>query len=146
LGGFLFRGPVNLIEGVNGRVERVNGSSIDGGEPCRAHGCNLCCLDTRMPLCGEDVARLRALGFKVSEFVYGNGRRRVLRNVGGRCFFLGDAGCRVYADRPAGCRLYPLVYDEGRRRGVLDSCCPHRGEFKVGEGDQEALRALLSKL
>jgi len=124
----------------------VGGSSIEGGEPCRAHGCNLCCLGTRMPLSGEDVARLRALGFKVSEFVYGSGRRRVLRNVGGRCVFLRETGCVVYEDRPAGCRLYPLVYDEGRRRCVLDACCPHRDGFTVGEGDREALRALLRRL
>jgi len=125
---------------------RVGGASIGGGEPCRAHGCNLCCVDTRMPLCREDVARLRALGFKVRDFVYGYGRRRVLRNVGGRCFFLGEEGCTVYSDRPEGCRLYPLVYNEGRRRGVLDSCCPHRDEFTVEEGDRETLRSLIRKL
>jgi len=124
----------------------MGGASIEGGESCRAHGCNLCCIDTRMPLCGEDVARLTALGYKVRDFVYGHGRRRVLRNVGGRCFFLGEEGCKVYSERPEGCRLYPLVYDEGRRRCVLDSCCPHRDEFTVGEADREALRSLISEL
>jgi len=92
------------------------------------------------------VARLTALGFKVRDFAYGYGHKRVLRNVGGRCFFLGKEGCTVYSDRPAGCRLYPLVYDEGRRRGVLDSICPHREEFTVGEADREALRSLIRKL
>jgi Fe-S-cluster containining protein len=127
-------------------VEKMGVASIGYGKPCKAHGCTLCCVDTRMSLCDEDVARLRALGFRAKDFVYGYGHRKVLRNVGGHCYFLGDDGCRIYNDRPAGCRLYPLVYDEGRRQGVLDSCCPHRAEFKVGEGDQEALLSLIRKL
>jgi len=99
-----------------------------------------------MPLTREDVARLSGLGFKAKDFVYGHGRMRVLRNVGGRCFFLCEGGCAVYEDRPEGCRLYPLVYDEAKSRFVLDSLCPHRDEFMVGEVDRVALRSLIRKL
>ena len=48
-----------------------------------------------------------------------------MREEDGRCPFVTERGCRVYADRPAACRLYPVgrgtVYRDGRtvRRHVL---------------------------
>ena len=98
-----------------------------------------------MPLCFDDVRRLRALGYRVLDFsVMVHGERR-LRNVGGRCFFLGEAGCRVYACRPAGCRFYPLVMDGGGRV-LVDSGCRFRDRFIVDAGDAERLRGLMRLL
>ncbi len=120
--------------------------SLGYGGPCRDHGCDLCCRETRMPLSRVDVARIREAGHRVRDFTQGHGNKRTLRNVGGRCYFLREGICTIYAARPAGCRLYPLVYDEARGRGVMDTCCPHRGEFSVEEEDREALRLLVNEL
>lgn len=121
-------------------------NSLGCGAPCRAHGCDLCCRETRMPLSRVDVARIREQGHRVGDFAQGHGNRRALRNVEGRCYFLREGVCTIYAARPAGCRLYPLVYDEARGHGVMDACCPHRDEFKVEEEDREALRFLVKEL
>jgi len=99
-----------------------------------------------MPLSRVDVARIVAAGHRAAGFAQGHGNRRTLRNVDGRCVFLKGGLCSVYPVRPEGCRLYPLVYDEARGRPALDACCPHRDEFTVGEGDREALRALVRSL
>lgn len=120
--------------------------SLGCGGPCRAHGCDLCCRETRMSLSRIDVARIREQGHRVRDFAQGHGNRRTLRNVEGRCYFLREGVCTIYASRPAGCRLYPLVYDEARDRGVMDTCCPHRDEFRVEEEDREALRLLVKEL
>jgi len=99
-----------------------------------------------MPLSRVDVARIRGQGYKVRDFAQGHGNRRTLRNVGGRCYFLREGICTIYNARPAGCRLYPLVYNEDRHRGVMDTCCPHRDEFSVEEEDREALLLLVKEL
>jgi len=121
-------------------------SEIGCGDPCRAHGCSACCRDTRMPLSRVDVARISAAGHRTRGFARGHGNRRTLRNVEGRCVFLVDGQCSAYPVRPEGCRLYPLVLDEARGRPTLDTYCPHRDEFMVGEGDLEALRLLIRGL
>lgn len=121
-------------------------AEIGSGDPCRAHGCNACCVETRMPLSRVDVARISAAGHRTRDFAQGHGNRRTLRNVEGRCVFLVDGRCIVYPVRPEGCRLYPLVLDEARGRPTLDAYCPHRDEFTVGEGDREALRLLVRRL
>jgi Fe-S-cluster containining protein len=73
--------------------------------------------------------------------VFSGGERR-LRNVDGRCFFLEDAGCGVYGDRPAGCRFYPLVADGGGRV-LVDPGCRYSDRFTVGERDRDRLRGFL---
>jgi Fe-S-cluster containining protein len=99
-----------------------------------------------MPLSRVDVARISAAGHRSADFAQGHGNRRTLRNVEGHCVFLSDGLCTVYPIRPEGCRLYPLVYDEALGRPTLDACCPYREEFKVDEGDREALRLLVKSL
>jgi len=97
-----------------------------------------------MPLSLADIRRLRGLGFRVGDFlVVVHGERR-LRNVDGRCFFLGEAGCRVYASRPAGCGFYPLVMDGGRVR--VDPGCRFSERFCVEAGDVGRLRGFMRLL
>jgi Fe-S-cluster containining protein len=98
-----------------------------------------------MPLSLDDVRRLQALGFRVKDFsIRVHGERR-LRNVEGRCFFLGESGCRVYDSRPAGCRFYPLVVD-GSGRVRVDEGCRYRDRFTVDPVDAERLRGLMRRL
>lgn len=81
---------------------------------------NTCCRDKRLPLLPYDVLRLRrALGLPSQELL---ARHAVLEldpasgwpvlriglEADGRCPFVGEAGCTVYADRPTCCRIYPL--------------------------------------
>lgn len=113
--------------------------------PCLRHGCAVCCHDTEMPLTGDDIARLVALGHPREAFVrYGDDGIATLQTVepatahGKPCYFLREGRCSVYADRPAGCRIYPLVMNE-RGRVVRDEDCPHRGEFPL---DPSALRRI----
>ena len=121
-------------------------AKLGGGGPCRTHGCSACCVDTRMPLSRVAVARISAAGHRAADFAQGHGNRRTLRNVEGSCVFLVDGQCSVYPIRPEGCRLYPLVLDEARGRPTLDAYCPHRDEFRVDEGDREALMLLVRRL
>ena len=105
---------------------------------CLGAGCHDCCVDTRMPLCLADIRRLRRLGYRMDDFlVLVHGERR-LRNVDGRCFFLGDSGCSVYEIRPAGCRFYPLVIDTGGWARI-DQSCRFRDRFTVDAMDVDRL-------
>lgn len=88
--------------------------------------CGKCCYDTKMPLTKKDIERIRRMGFSEDYFV--DSRRRIprLKNIEGRCVFLNPNtnACTIYPDRPEGCRLYPLVYDEGSNKIVIDPLCP----------------------
>ena len=81
-----------------------------------------CCRDLELALSPYDLFRLLAgLGMGRGEFV----ERHVMfaripeeplpqalllmNEADGRCPFVSDSGCRVYADRPAACRAYPLA-------------------------------------
>lgn len=91
--------------------------------PCRSIRCSKCCIETQMELSEDDIRRLERLGYKRDDFaVCENGSCR-LRNVNGRCYFLGENGCRVYEHRPLGCRIYPVVCVEGEGLAV-DAYCP----------------------
>ena len=98
-----------------------------------------------MPLCLADIRRLRALGYRVSDFVVVVHGERRLRNVDGRCFFLGEAGCRVYDVRPLGCGLYPLVMDNGGRV-LVDPGCRFSERFSIEDGDVRRLRGFIKLL
>jgi hypothetical protein len=99
-----------------------------------------------MPLTRLDVERISKQGYRIKDFTVKRKRERQLRNVNGRCFFLGENGCRIYPFRPEGCRLYPLVYDEGNGKGVIHDFCPYGREFKVSRDDIENLFALIKNL
>ncbi len=112
--------------------------------PCRSNDrfCAKCCLDTKMPLTREDIERIKSRGYPEWYFVTWDDVPR-LRNVEGRCVFLGEDGsCSIYEDRPLGCRLYPLVYDP-ERGVILDDLCPRRGEARYDESDVKALISLI---
>lgn len=85
---------------------------------------NLCCRDLVQAVTPYDALRLaQGLGLSVEAF-----RERYTRlhpgpatglpvltldPQGGRCPFVTEAGCRVYADRPSSCRAYPLLRAAG---------------------------------
>jgi hypothetical protein len=82
---------------------------------------NRCCRDKRLPLLPYDVLRLRrALGLPSQELLArhavleldpasGWPTLRIRLEADGRCPFVGEAGCTVYAHRPTCCRIYPLA-------------------------------------
>jgi uncharacterized protein len=88
---------------------------------------------------------LRGLGYPLGDFMVVVGGERRLRNVDGRCFFLGVDGCRVYDVRPLGCRLYPLVVDGGGRV-MVDPGCRYRDRFSLNSSDVRRLRVFVKKL
>jgi len=119
---------------------------LRSGIPCTVHNCVRCCIETRMPLTSLDIERISKQGYRIKDFVVKRGRERQLKNVNGRCVFLGDDGCKIYSFRPIGCRLYPLVYDEDDGKGVMHDFCPYRHEFKVSRDDMENLFSLIKEL
>jgi len=121
-------------------------SSLESGEPCVRHRCVKCCIETEMPLTEEDIRRISGLGYKVEEFSVRDGEKFRLKNKFGRCVFLTDEGCKIYAFRPEGCRLYPLVFDDSLKKPVLDELCPYREEFGIKRSDLERLLRLIEKL
>jgi Fe-S-cluster containining protein len=119
---------------------------LSSGIPCTIHKCVKCCIDTLMPLTQFDVGRISRQGYKHKDFVVKRRKERVLKNIDGRCVFLGDDGCIIYVFRPEGCRLYPLVYNEKYEKVVLHHLCPYGHEFKVSRDDIDDLLALYRKL
>ncbi len=83
-----------------------------------------------MPLTRRDIERIVSLGYHEELFVVECEGLKRLRNIQGRCFFLGDC-CKIYHDRPEGCTLYPTVFDEVEKRAVLDEDCPYSREFRI---------------
>jgi Fe-S-cluster containining protein/dUTPase len=125
-----------------GRADR------DVGAPCVERGCQVCCLETEMPLTEDDLAGLTALGHGPEAFsVMSPDGRTTLANVNGRCHFLGSDGlCIVYDHRPEGCALYPLVLDETSGAVVVDEVCPHGAEVRPSRRDTDRVRSLLARL
>jgi Fe-S-cluster containining protein len=94
---------------------------------------NRCCREATLILSPYDILRLsRRLGLTTGEFLRRHTRREEEPGSGlpmvlvkpartGGCPFLGEAGCRVYTDRPAACRLFPLTQgSELAAGGVVD--------------------------
>jgi len=112
---------------------------------------NRCCREATIILSPYDILRLsRSLGLTTGEFLRRHTRREaegyanlplVLVKPGraGGCPFLGEAGCKVYADRPAACRLFPIAQgSELGPEGVRDRLFLRRLEYCQGfSGDQE---------
>ncbi len=116
--------------------------------PCRLIGCTRCCIGTQMELTREDIERLEKLGYRREEFAVCEDGVCRLRNVDGRCYFLGEDGCRVYEYRPLGCRIYPAVCVEGE--GIaIDSYCPLAGlalrMLRENPGLVERIAAVISE-
>jgi Fe-S-cluster containining protein len=128
----------------------LSGRRLSPGEPMpfRCHpglACfNACCRDKRLTLLPYDVLRLsRALGTASHRFLAeraeleieaGSGwptlRLRLLPD--GRCPFVGEKGCGVYADRPTCCRIFPLA--RAVRLGPDGE--PEERYFVAGTGDR----------
>jgi len=101
-----------------------------------------------MPLTTGDMERiLRETGRGPEQFSEPMDGWFRLRNVGGRCFFLGGNGlCTIYDLRPMGCRYYPHVLDEETDRIIRDEDCPHSGEFELTAKLERQIRALVREL
>ncbi len=112
-----------MIEAASDLTERR--LAPDEPFPFRCHpglACfNSCCRDKRLMLLPYDVLRLaRALGRGSAAFLADHAELevdpasgwpalRIRLGADGRCPFVGEAGCRVYRDRPTCCRIYPLA-------------------------------------
>jgi Fe-S-cluster containining protein len=112
---------------------------------------NRCCREATIILSPYDILRLsRNLGLSTGEFLRRHTRREAEAWSGlplvlvkpartGGCPFLGEAGCRVYDDRPAACRLFPV--SQGSQlipRGLVDYYFLRRLDYCQGfEGKQE---------
>ena len=120
--------------------------SLRSGVPCVNHICIECCLDTEMPLSRVDMQKIEQLGYRLEEFAVKKGEEWHLRNRCGRCVFLSDEGCTIYAHRPEGCRIYPLVYDDATGKAVMHRLCRYRHEFEVRKDDVTILLKQLERL
>lgn len=100
-----------------------------------------------MELLESDIERIERLGYDRREFIrHVDGIPR-LRNVDGRCVFLGRDGlCTIYPYRPLGCRIYPVVTDG--RRVFIDGICPAKKSIDTREfkSRREALKYFIGKL
>lgn len=111
-----------MIEGTS----EVSRRRLAAGDPLafRCHpglACfNSCCKDKRLGLLPYDVVRLRrALGIGSAELLAlhadleiepsGWPTARLRLEPDGRCPFVQEEGCGVYAHRPTCCRVYPLA-------------------------------------
>jgi Fe-S-cluster containining protein len=90
--------------------------------------CGVCCRETEMLLCANDIKRLESKGYDRDFFVrFDSEGYATLRNYHGHCAFY-DAKkkrCKVRAHRPVGCRIYPVIYDEDKGI-IVDPICPSR--------------------
>jgi Fe-S-cluster containining protein len=118
-------------------------SSLEKGIPCKRHNCIQCCLETEMNLTEDDILRIRKAGFKISNFLDRRKGLDYLKNIDGKCFFLGVNGCNIYQIRPEGCRIYPLIFDVKKGVTILDALCPYNMEFIVEREDIEKLKNIL---
>jgi len=120
----------------------------DNENPCIAHRCHRCCLETEMPLTAGDVGRIcRHTGMDAEGFTVFTGGWVQLRNVNGRCVFLDENGhCKIYEDRPEGCRYYPFIYYEQDRRVLEDEDCPYPDEFKRNNEIVRKVKGLVERL
>ena len=133
----------NLNSTINNETTK---QPLNSGTPCRIYSCYKCCIDTHMPVTGMDIKRIKNQGYRYKDFVIRRKRERYLKNVNGKCFFLGDDGCKIYSSRPDGCRLYPLVYNENTGQAVIHDFCPYGHMFKVSRDDVESIRSLVKEL
>ncbi|MGB9903801.1 MAG: YkgJ family cysteine cluster protein [Desulfotomaculales bacterium] len=97
------------------------------GVPCF----NTCCQKINIFLTPFDVLRMKkSLRMTSDEFLKEYTVALIAEKTGlpvvllkmdretGRCPFVSDAGCRIYADRPWSCRMYPLNQQENGEYGL----------------------------
>lgn len=116
----------------------------------RCSNCGVCCTETEMLLCLQDITRLEKKGFSKSYFArFDRQGYAVLKNRKGYCVFynLMQRQCSVYLDRPSGCRVYPVILDE-EKGIVLDDICDSRDSITKEEKKVkgERVRKLLEKI
>jgi len=104
--------------------------------------CNVCCINTEMPLLEEDIERITKHGFKREYFVKEKDGFLVLKNQKGKCVFLKKRKCIIYQDRPLGCRLYPLIYDIDFKNATIDYECPQKEFFYKYTKNKELIKLL----
>lgn len=121
-------------------------SPLESGSICLKHKCSLCCHKTSMLLTYLDANRIVKLDYEINDFAEKKDGYWQLKNVNGRCFFLNGGLCRIYKYRPYGCRLYPLTFNLGTGKTMLDELCPYRLEFRVNAGDIRKLIFMLKIL
>jgi Fe-S-cluster containining protein len=137
----------------------LSGRRLSPGEPFRFRchpglSCfNTCCRDKRLQLLPYDVLRLaRGLAVSTGQLLAAHGELeidpgsgwpvvRIRLAAGGRCPFVGEAGCTVYRDRPTCCRIYPLARavrldDQGAPRELLLAEAETRCEGFASQGGQ----------
>jgi len=106
--------------------------------------CGVCCRETEMLLCQEDIERLERKGYGKEFFArFDRAGYATLRIREGCCVFY-DAEkrkCNVYADRPLGCRLYPVIYDEAKGI-VVDSICHAQGPLTEGKKERKGKKVI----
>ncbi len=111
----------------------------------RCTRCGLCCGNTRervrrVLLLDSDVERIVAATQKsVEEFAEKTRGREpyvyemIKTGEGGKCFFLENERCTIYASRPLICRFYPFelrIVGNGKREFLCTTECPGIGRGK----------------
>ena len=94
----------------------------------RCSHCGVCCQETEMLLCEDDIKRLEKAGYAKDKFArFDKQGYAKLRNTRGRCFFYNAEShrCNAYELRPLGCCIYPVIYSE-EDAIVVDDLCPER--------------------
>ncbi len=75
--------------------------------------CGKCCSLFKVYLTEKDIVEIEKLGYKREEFVDYYKKRKIIKRINDKCFFLkydekGSASCRIHNHRPISCRMYPL--------------------------------------
>ncbi|HME56686.1 MAG TPA: YkgJ family cysteine cluster protein [Candidatus Lokiarchaeia archaeon] len=119
----------------------------------RCMKCAACCKPTEMLVSPSDVERMRARGYDIDACTIPSGQfpwLRVLKSIGGRCYFLEGPGredgmysCALYPDHPAGCKFYPLIYDVDRGTCIIEKkYCKQWRDFKFMADDEACCQEL----
>ena len=110
----------------------------------KCNDCGKCCLETEMLLSKEDVnliLKRSANNYRKADFVIRNKNGNFqLKNVNGHCVFLDISSklCKIYEIRPQGCRFYPMIYDIGRKKCIIDNECPRFYLFYQDQNEYES--------
>jgi Fe-S-cluster containining protein len=91
--------------------------------------CGNCCRFNVITLTPEDIKRMEDVGLRdfVEETASGEKKLRMLR---GRCMFVKEDKCSIYANRPEVCRNFPFQKMLGIPYAREWSCCTGMTEFK----------------
>lgn len=115
--------------------------TLPGEERWDCHQCGVCCRGSIVPLCEEDLRKLREQqweehadyrGTKVTEALGWGGKQQLAKRADGSCVFLMDDGlCRIHKEfgfdaKPLVCRMFPLQIVPQEKQAVLTirRACP----------------------